>query len=183
MNNAERILRALDLRLSAPVRLTLYGRAALQLGCSPPPPDVFRSMDVDAVLETGEAEHLLETSNFWQALEDANRELAPDGLYISHLFEETQVVLTPEWRTQRQLISLPFQHLTLARLGDGDLLLSKLMRDDAADRQDALFIFRAAGFSVLDLNCLIRRACLPDIPELAEAFAVASQKLLRLVSA
>ena len=56
------------------------------------------------------------------------------------------------------------------------------MRDDAADRQDALFICRAAGFNRPYLEHLIKRARIPGFPELAEAFVVASQKLLRLIS-
>jgi hypothetical protein len=58
MSNAERILRALDSHLNQVVELTLYGRAALQLGFPNPPEEYARSHDVDVVLWLGQAEEL-----------------------------------------------------------------------------------------------------------------------------
>ncbi len=64
MNNAEKILTALDRKLTASVELTLYGRAALFLGFEHPPAEYALSRDVDAVLWKGQAEMLLEILNF-----------------------------------------------------------------------------------------------------------------------
>jgi len=47
MDNAELILKTLDQHLDHPVRLILYGRAALQLGFANPPAEVSFSKDVD----------------------------------------------------------------------------------------------------------------------------------------
>ncbi len=47
--NALIILKELDARLNMPVELTLYGRAAIQLGYPNPPKDALSSLDVDAV--------------------------------------------------------------------------------------------------------------------------------------
>jgi hypothetical protein len=168
--HARRILEALDQRLSGRVDLTLYGRAALALGFSNAPAEAGLSRDVDAVLVIGQAEELLCRTNFWEALEEVNGLFAAEGLFMSHLFEETQVVLTPEWRCRRVPIAGPWRNLDLYRLGDIDLLLSKLMRDDPVDRADAQFITRTAGLTRMDVECAIRDARIPEIPEVVDQF-------------
>ena len=82
---ATRILNTLDTQLAQTVDLTLYGRAALQLGFDDPPEEFSQSLYVDAVLAMGQAEELLESTNFWEALERTNDTLAPSGLYMTHL--------------------------------------------------------------------------------------------------
>ena len=64
--------------------------AALSLGFESPPEEFGQSMDVDAILALGQAEALLESGNFWQAIEETNQILAESGLYVSHLFVETK---------------------------------------------------------------------------------------------
>ena len=49
MNNATRILLTLDRHLDHPVRLILYGRAAIQLGFDSASEATARSLDVDAL--------------------------------------------------------------------------------------------------------------------------------------
>lgn len=178
MSNAEQILHKLDEKLIQPVELTLYGRAALQLGFSPPLAEYAHTKDIDVVLWLGQAEELLEHSNFWEAVEEVNRELAPVGLYVSHFFTEDQVILTPEWKTHRVSITGPWRRLSVYRLGDKDLLLSKLMRDDPLDRRDALFIVEQARLTKRDVEEALRRARIPAVPEIEEQFRVASHKLL-----
>jgi hypothetical protein len=177
MNNAKRILTELDSRLEGDVELTLYGRAALSLGFESPPKEFGESMDVDAVLSLGQAEALLETTNFWQAIEESNQALAESGLYVSHLFVEDQVILTSSWLANRLPIRGPWKRLKVLRLGNEDLLLSKLMRDDPHDRADALFIARRACLGIDQLEALLRRAVLPKNGEIAEQFDAASQSL------
>ena len=46
-----RILNALDERMNAAVDITLYGRAALQLGFKNPPEEYAYSRDVDVVFQ------------------------------------------------------------------------------------------------------------------------------------
>lgn len=170
MNNAEFILTQLDEVLSDPVELTLYGRAALQLGFPSPPPEYASSLDVDGVLWTGQAEELAEHTDFWTAVDRVNRDLAPQHLFISHFFEETQVILTPEWRVHRVRLPGGWRHLSLYRLGDGDLFLSKLMRYDPQDLEDARFIAERAGFSSQNIQAWMAKARVPDIPEIREQF-------------
>lgn len=178
MNNAETILAVLDRHLTARVELTLYGRAALQLGFPKPLSEYAQSMDVDGVLWLGQAEKLLHGGNFWTAVDLTNQELAPQGLYISHFFEESQLVLTASWRQQRAPIQGPWNHLCLLRLGDKDLFLTKLMRYDPIDLADAQFIFDRSGMTLKDIRDLISSACLPNIAEIKEQFALCSKRFL-----
>ena len=177
MNHAERILACLDGHLNSRVELTLYGRAALTLGFEETPEDYALSHDVDAVLWIGQAETLNETTNFWEAVDSTNRELAGEDLYVSHFFTEDQVVLLPEWRENRVALPGPYRQLTLLRLGDLDLLLSKLMRDDPIDHADALFIVRRARLVPDQIRVALERAVLPESAEVREQFAGASARL------
>ena len=170
MTNAERLLRAVDERLDEDVELTLYGRAALHLGFTNPPPEYALSRDVDAVLWVGQAEALAEHGNFWAAIEDVNHLFADQELYISHFFEETQVILTPLWRQKRVPVPGDWKRLRLYRLGDEDLFLSKLMRDDPIDRADAQFIIRTAPLSPEQIRVAIHAARVPPIPEIEDQF-------------
>ena len=64
------------------------------------------------------------------------------------------------------------------RLGDLDLVLSKLMRDDPIDHSDALFIVQAACLHAEDVRAAIDRAVLPSSEDVREQFASASARLL-----
>jgi hypothetical protein len=178
VNHAAQILAAIDARLNAAVELTLYGRAALALGFAQAPPEFALSRDVDAVLWVGQAEELKQHTNFWEIIEQVNEDLAGQELYISHLFTEDQVILRPDWRAHRVPLKGSWQRLTVLRLGDIDLLLSKLMRDDPIDRADALFIVRAAKLTPSQIEQAIRQARVPGLSEIREQFALACQKLL-----
>jgi hypothetical protein len=176
--NAHRILATLDALLDSKVDLTLYGRAALHLGLPNAPEEVAYSRDVDAVLWMGQAETLAETTNFWEALEMTNDALASDGLYISHLFEESQVILRPEWRQERAPVAGGWIHLEIFRLADPDLLLSKLMRDDPQDLRDALTIASAAPMNLAEIETAIEKAVVPALAEIEEQFAICRRKFL-----
>lgn len=172
MSNSLRLLKRLDELLDSSVELTLYGRAALELGFSNPKPEYSRSLDVDIVLWIGQAEELDRTGNFWDALEQLNKEFDADGLYISHLFEENQVILSPSWRNRRVEIHLGCSRLKLFRLSDIDLFLSKLMRYDPTDLEDILFIIDSAKLSAGNISLELNNAQIPDLPEIQEQFAL-----------
>ena len=178
MTNPERILSALDEELSSPVELTLYGRAALQLGFEHPREEYASSMDVDVVLWLGQAEELLQSGDFWSAVTRVNDKLAGERLYISHFFEEDQVILRPVWREERVPIKGAWEKLTVFRLADEDLFLSKLMRHDPIDLEDARFVWEQAGWSGRQAEELIRRARIPDIPEVREQFEACVREIL-----
>jgi len=178
VTNAELLLKAVDDRLDQEVELTLYGRAALHLGFPNPPPEYALSRDVDAVLQIGQAEALAEHGNFWTAIEDVNRLYADQELYISHFFDESQVILTPDWFTKRIPIIRKWRRLRLYRLGNEDLFLSKLMRDDPIDRADAMFIVRVTPLSDDQIRSAILAARVPSVPEIDEQFRICSRRFV-----
>lgn len=178
MSNAETLLQALDERLDSAVELTLYGRAALQLGFESPPEEYAISHDVDAVFWMGQAEELASSGNFWDAIEDLNEAYADQELYISHFFEEDQVILQPEWKANRKWIDGTWKHLSLYRLGDEDLFLSKLMRNDPIDQSDATFIVERAGLTSERIRQIIDNARIPEIREVREQFALCASRFV-----
>ena len=182
VTHPQRILRLLDRYLTHPVELTLYGRAALTLGFGETPEEYALSLDVDAVMWLGQAEVLNETTNFWDAVDRTNAELSESGLYISHFFAEDQVILRPQWRQERVALTGDWTNLTLHRLGDLDLLLSKLMRDDPIDHADAMFIVRRTALGRPEIECALREARIPDSVEIREQFARATARLLQALA-
>jgi lysyl-tRNA synthetase class 2 len=179
VNNAERILSALDSKLNSAVELTLYGRAAFALGFKDAPEEFAQSKDIDAILWIGQADELTRTTNFWQAVEEVNRMFRDQELYISHLFEEDQVVLTPEWKNQRVPIRGSWKKLRVYRLGDIDLFLSKLMRNDPQDLADAKFVANQARWDREMISHIISLARIPDIPEIRAEFVICSAYFLQ----
>jgi hypothetical protein len=81
------------------------------------------------------------------------------------LFEEDQVVLTPEWKNQRVLVHGSWNKLRGYRLGDIDLFLSKLMRNDPQDIADAKFLAKRLRWDREMISHIISLARAPDIPE------------------
>ena len=130
----------------------------------------------------GQAEALNEKTNFWEAIEHVNQELADQELYISHFFTESQVILLPDWHSKRIPIPGNWKHLDLYRLGNIDLLLSKLMRDDPIDHADAKFIARTAHLDATVITAAMAKAHVPDSPEIQEQFELASRKLLKALA-
>ena len=54
-------------------------------------------MDVDAILPSRDIKAIEQNEDFWQAQMKTNDELGGSGLYFTHLFEDRQVILTPDW--------------------------------------------------------------------------------------
>ncbi len=75
-SNSVRLLTRLDEMLESPADITLYGRAALELGFPNPKPEYSRSLDVDIVLWMGQAEELQKSGNFWDALQKINDDIS-----------------------------------------------------------------------------------------------------------
>ena len=172
MNNPERILATLDRHLTHPVTLVVYGRAAIALGFPERVgPGLKATLDVDVIIPASEVAALDENAAFWGALDACNQELAPDGLYITHLFVEDQVILRPDWRAHCQPIHLPgLRHLHLVRPDIPDLVLTKMMRVDPQDRDDALLLAQQVNASPADWRTWFDRARVPAIPEIRDAF-------------
>ena len=169
MTNPEKILRELDRHLHQPVSLILYGRGALSLAF--PGLGAWEStMDVDVIIPTIEVDAFDQNFDFWDAVTRTNENLAAEGLYITHVFLEEQVILSKEWRNHCAPIFLPeLKHLSISRPSTKDLILTKMMRIDPQDRDD---IRELLAYAPRQENWveIFDSATMPDIPEIKEAF-------------
>lgn len=183
MSNAERILSVLDSGLDHSVRLVIYGRSALALGFNNPPAATSLSLDVDAIIPASMVESLRMDAGFWDAQENANRLLEPEGLYITHLFEANQVFLRPDWESQLVPIERPSTRwLQLFRPATLDLILTKMMRgDDPQDMADVDFLIRHDRITADQLEAALGDVVLPELAELRAAFAQARPRVRELV--
>ncbi len=180
MKNAERILAALDRRLDHSIELTIFGRAALALAFPHPPEHVERSLDVDGIIPMAELEAFENDVQFWEALEEANRELESDGLYLTHLFQEDQVILAPGWLERRSALTRPrYSHLQLFCPSTSDLVLTKMMRGgDDEDMADIRFLLTQPGASQHEMMWALEHAVVPPVAELQALFDEAREKVL-----
>lgn len=85
MNNPLRILHTLEHHLTMPAEITLFGRAAMALGYPHTPSAFGATEDVDAILPLAWLDAQDQNLDFWDAQQQTNAELAPEGLYITHL--------------------------------------------------------------------------------------------------
>lgn len=170
--NPERILRCLDSHLRRPTRLILHGRAALALGFPDAPAAFGATLDVDAILPEIELSAIEADDQFWLAIEATNADLDPDGLYLTHLFTDSQIILSPDWLTSIRPIALSgLSHLQLFRPSTENLILTKMMRIDPQDREDIGFLLQHALMTAEHLEKLASSARIPDIQEIQSAFS------------
>lgn len=181
MTNPERILITLDNHLGRPTRLILYGRSAIVLGFPDASPSLGTTLDVDAILPEVEMSSIEADDQFWTAIEATNQQLEPDGLYLTHLFSDSQVILGSGWLERIVPIQLgALGKLQPFRPSVEDLILTKMMRIDPQDREDVNFLLEhtlldAEGFLEFAGNAVI-----PPIPEIQEAFVANLAWLRRL---
>lgn len=180
MNNPLRILQTLDRHLTAPVELTLFGRAALALGYHGGPAAFATTQDVDAILPLSWLAAEDQNLDFWQAQQRTNIELEPEGLYITHLFRELEIILTPDWLARRMPIRLGLPRLKTLRPATLDLILTKMARGDENDLADIGFLLRQEPLTAEQIRAAFQRARLPDVPEIHARFRAAQPKVLAL---
>lgn len=183
MNNPLRILQTLDRHLTAPGELTLFGRAALALGYAGSPAEFAATRDVDAILPLSWLAAPDTQADFWQAQQATNAELAPEGLYLTHLFRESDVILTPDWLEHRVRIPLELPRLKLLRPAALDLILTKMARGDEHDLDDIRFLLERELITAAQLEIAFRRARVPEVPEIRELFRAAQPRVLALARA
>lgn len=177
MTNPEKILRELDRNLHQSVSLILYGRGALALAF--PGLEAWEStMDVDVIIPSIEVDAFDQNFDFWDAVTRTNETLAAEGLYLTHVFLEEQVILSKDWRNHCEPILLSgLKHLSMSRPSTKDLILTKLMRIDPQDRDDIrtlmAYIPRQENWSDIFAS-----ANIPDIPDIKEAFQKNTEWLL-----
>jgi hypothetical protein len=183
MNNPLRILQTLDRHLTAPAEITLFGRAALALGYATSPPAFAATQDVDAILPLAWLAAADENLDFWEAQLRTNAELEPEGLYVTHLFRELEVILTPDWLSRRVRIPLELRSLAVFRPATLDLILTKMARGDENDLADIRFLLSREPLTADQLRAAFPRARVPEIPETQALFLAAHPKVLALAEA
>ena len=183
LSNPERILRVLDSHLERETRIVLFGRAALAMGFGSAGIPFGKTMDVDAILPTVEMEKIEADDQFWKAIDFTNKSLVPDGLYISHLFTDKQVTLTPDWLSKIVPIEANgFKHLRLFRPSSVDLVLTKMMRNDRQDIEDIRFILAHERVERADIEKAFAAVRPHEVRELQQIF-VEMQPLVRGMAA
>jgi len=181
MNNPLHILQTLDRHLTKPAEITIFGRAALALGFPNSPAAYATTHDVDAILPLSWLDAKDENMDFWQAQQKTNAELEPFGLYITHLFRELEIILTPDWLTRRARVPLELKKLTVFRPSTLDLVLTKMARGDENDMTDIRFLLEQEKISSAVLQAAFAQARVPDVPELRELFSKAQPKVMAAV--
>jgi len=172
MTNAEIIASALDGLLDHEVSLVTYGRASIALGFDDVPAAVGRSLDMDVILRFSNSAELEADDQFWEAQAQVNAILEKQGLYMTHLFQEDQVFLRPDWEKFIVPVLRPAtRFLKLFRPHTIDLILTKMMRgNDPQDMQDVEFLIRRDGITREQMEPAFRDVRMPDIQELRDAF-------------
>ena len=183
MNNPLRILQTLDRHLAAPAEITLFGRAALALGYAADPAAFGATHDVDAILPLSWLAAEDENLDFWEAQQRTNSDLEPEGLYLTHLFRELEVILTPDWLSRRIRIPLELRRLAVFRPATLDLILTKMARGDENDLADIKFLLTHEPLTTDQLRAAFAHARVPDLPETQALFRAAQPKVLALAKA
>jgi len=178
----ERLLLALDEGLDHEVRLIIYGRSAIWLGFDDPPAAAATTQDVDAIIPNEQVQLLANDLRFWDARDAVNARFKSEGLYITHLFPESEVFLRRDWETRIVPITrLRLNHLKLFRPATVDLVLTKMMRgNDEQDMADAEFIIRHDCITEPQLLEAFSRMKPIELVELRDAFERAKPIVLKL---
>jgi len=163
MRNSEFILSTLDecLDRRLDVRLHLLGGAALDLVYG-----IERfSEDVDCFCALTEA-RAIDSDPFQNALANANEVLEPRGLYLTHIFDENELVHLPDWTSR--LTPPPSDAPTFCRfdydaVSAEDIILSKFTRFDEKDRLDIEDLMRVRAVTREVIDALIPSVVVPDV--------------------
>ncbi len=144
MNAAQTIAETLDRHLTQPTEVVVFGAAALLLDRKFAGRLAARSTnDVDIIIPKEREMRVDADRTFWRAVEKTNQELESKGLYITHIFPEREVALTPEWK--QHIVPLHHDKLTklsLQRPRMLDLVVSKMGRGDVQDLVDVRNMLR-----------------------------------------
>ena len=182
MSNPLRILQTFDRHLGGAAEMTLFGRAALALGFPGAPPRFHSTRDVDAILSFQWLSSQDENIDFWLAQQSTNAELSKDGLYLTHLFRESEVIIQPDWPARRVRLPLQLARLTVYRPAMVDLVLTKMARCDEQDLEDIRFLLSQEPTTPRELQAAFAHARVPDVTEIRQLFVAAQSKVLKLAS-
>lgn len=181
-DNPSLILQTLDARLDNDVELTLIGKSALWLGFDDVPTAYGVTQDVDTVVPAQQSEQMNDDLAFWDALTAANGELQPLGIYLTHIFEEWQIIMRREWFAHRVPILRPaLKHLRLFRPATLDLILSKMMRgDDPQHMEEIRWMIDHENISAPELETAFASVHVPDDADVLSAFEIAKPLVLAM---
>lgn len=184
MTNAEIIASTLDELLDHEVSLVVFGRASLALGFNNVPEAVGRSLDLDVILRFSEISKIESDDQFWEAQQQLNRALESSGLYMTHMFQEDQVFLRPDWEDYIQpVLRPPTRRLRLFRPCAIDLVLTKMMRGgDAQDMEDVRFLVQQGTITVDEMEQAFATVRIPDVEELHDAFEEALPRVREILA-
>lgn len=176
------ILRTLDQKLDHDVSLVIFGRAAIWLGFQNVPRELGTTKDVDGIIPHSQLANLIDDQKFWDAVEATNQELEPQGLYITHLFQEDQIFLRASWESHLvPLPSLDLHHLRLFRPATVDFILTKMMRGaDEQDLSDIELMIKADHITKSQLSDAFANMQHIELIELQDALARAKPLVLSL---
>jgi hypothetical protein len=163
MRNSEFILARLDdcLKHRLTVTLHLLGGAALDLVYG-----IERfSEDVDCICTMTEAQ-AIDSDEFQDSVAAANKALEPHGLYLTHIFDEEELVHLPDWPSR--LTPPPpqapsFPHFSYDAVSAEDIILSKFTRFDEKDRLDIQDLMRVCAVTPEMIDGLIPLVVVPDV--------------------
>ncbi len=121
---------------------------------------------------------------FWAAQQQLNKSLESTGLYLTHIFQEDQVFLRPEWEKHIRPVLRPGTHrLKLFRPDTVDLILTKMMRgDDAQDMEDIQFLVKSEGVTLDVMEPAFASVRIPDVEELRDSFQRALLRVRRIMT-
>jgi hypothetical protein len=169
-SNTLRILATLDKYLSSEIDLVVYGKSALHLlfeGDS----RISLTNDVDLIVPELQVQVFDKRIDFWDALEKTNQDLEKPSLYLTHIFDEKQIILHPNWYSNKVKIRTDkLNYLNIFVPSPLDLILTKMMRVDPLDRSDIVFIFENAEIKSKELRAYCIEAVCPDQEEIRYAF-------------
>lgn len=139
---------------------------------------------MDVILRFFHAAELEADDQFWNAQAEVNAVLEKQGLYMTHLFQEDQVFLRPEWEQHIvPVLRPPTRWLKLLRPATVDLILTKMMRGaDPQDMADVDFLIRHDRITPEQMEPAFATVRMPDIQELRDAFDRALPVVRRLLA-
>lgn len=194
MNTAQRIAETVDRHLTEKTEIIVFGSSALLLDPRYAEHLTARvTNDVDIIIPAEREMKIDADRGFWNAIESANKELEPAGLYITHIFPESEVTLTPEWQQHTERLETPFlAKLNIARPRVLDLIISKMGRGDAQDAEDVRALLRlehqVSGeiITAADVQAASARARVPAVyqnifPEACRRIVAAVEEVERLL--
>jgi hypothetical protein len=184
-SHPERLLIALDEGLDHEFRLIIYGRSALWLGFDNPPAATATTQDVDAIIPNDQVQTLANDFRFWDARDAVNERFKSEGLYITHLFPESEIFLRSDWIKHIVPITRPrLNHLILFRPATIDLVLTKMMRgNDEQDMADVGFMLRHDHINEPKLVEAFSQMKPIALAELRDAFEKAKPVVLNMARA